>query len=611
MVRDNQFNRKVLQIKNFYAKHEIVNRECPYTLGIRMHQGKPLITLIKVNVISLVNNRILEIKIPSIVEAIDTQEWLDYKNTDYVRDYIDKIILIGNGKPIYGNLIGAFSFLLDTAMCSYNMKNGFDTEIPLDRPQSIGAEDYSFLQDIQSVEIKNFDGANIHDIQYICIQLQHMCNIDIAQLRLKKIHKAEQVQIEGDLLGELIKQGVQFDKMQSLRGFGRQVSDWRVSKIIDFNNIPIQKISSLDGAFCNCYSLIRIDWLENRLDSRIQCNGTFENCEKLDTIPEELYKVKIISQKGMFENSGIYQIPKLDLRETKDISYMYSLCYNLKAVEIDGHGEQFNIEKAEDLFSGSQNIETIHIKNIKLPSLISLQHAFQSLHKLKSVIFENIEITSNNPVELHELLQYNKSLEKVQFRNIHIKSPVSLNRIFISQVRLVEIGFDNVVLDEVQQMDELFKDCLQLRVLDTDGLDIKKYSQESIFDREHNDGLMEQMFVGSNPHLFIDKAAYLLKLNYQIYTQFLYLMTYLDAKVPDIVLLRAADVITKAGIDFKLLKLVNCADSNLDIIQIGIKLPAHGPLYSAVENLEVRTHYQKEAILKLLGILKNKKDKQN
>lgn len=68
-------------------------------------------------------------------------------------------------------------------------------------------------------------------------------------------------------------------------------------------------------------------------------------------------------------------------------------------------------------------------------------------------------------------------------------------------------------------------------------------------------------------------------------------MTYLDAKVPDIVLLRAADVITKAGIDFKLLKLVNCADSNLDIIQIGIKLPAHGPLYSAVENLEVRTHY--------------------
>ena len=462
-----QFNLKGLKINNFYKKYNIVDVECPYTLEIREYNGQPLITLVKLNIIQLISNNTLTIKIPDIVEALDTQRWMDYYSHKEVLYKIYKIVLIGNNKPLYGNLIGAFSFLQEPPARKFTKKEQINSYKP----------EYMLITSIESIEIRRFDGSNIRDIQYIFNQITRYCKIDIAQLNLQKIHKADNIQINGNILGRLLEQGIRFENIRSLGGFGGQIGKWRKKNIIDTRSLNVYKINNLDNSFYNCCNLVDIIGLDNRLDDTVQCENTFAYCNKLVKIPESIKNAKIVSQKHMFYKSGIRQINSLNLKETKNMRGMFSMCHNLREVKIDGNGEQFNVIEASELFFGSSNIEMIHIKNIKLTSINSLQQSFQFLQNLKIAIFENIEITQDDTLDLYELLQGNDILEKVIFKNIHIACPIQIVKAFYNQHNLVDIKFENVILQEVMYTSNIFEYCSQSVNIDKSGLVIKKYSK--------------------------------------------------------------------------------------------------------------------------------------
>ena len=61
-----------LSIEKFYQKYRILGKQCPYILNIGIYNNEPKITLTMLRVEQLIENNTLKIKIPSIVEAIDT-----------------------------------------------------------------------------------------------------------------------------------------------------------------------------------------------------------------------------------------------------------------------------------------------------------------------------------------------------------------------------------------------------------------------------------------------------------------------------------------------------------------------------------------------------------
>ena len=72
LLNTKEYQSKIENIKKFNTKYLLVYKECPYTLAIRIHQKRPLITLIGIDFETLLKDYTIEIKIPNIVEAIDT-----------------------------------------------------------------------------------------------------------------------------------------------------------------------------------------------------------------------------------------------------------------------------------------------------------------------------------------------------------------------------------------------------------------------------------------------------------------------------------------------------------------------------------------------------------
>ena len=620
LLNTKEYQSKIENIKKFNTKYLLVYKECPYTLAIRIHQKRPLITLIGIDFETLLKDYTIEIKIPNIVEAIDTQDWYRLQRSWLqARLQLRHIVLIGNNKPIYGNLIGAFSIPEKSYNDVKNIDLGFDREISLitqledynnlkqttkhNIDPNMNWLEYAYMPEIRDIKIENFNGENIHDIQYICKQLQKDCSIDLRQLHLKTLHKLDNIQSYGNLLDTLLEQGIKFKELQSIVGFSNSSETWRNSLEIDIVRLGQSKLKNISGAFEDCINLRNIQ-MDNTLDNQVYCDKAFYKCENLKNCPEELNKVKIKSQRSMFEGSGIVEIPKLNLTYTKDIYSMFSMCSNLKRIELDGHGQQFNTVNAQDLFLGQIGVETISIKNIRFTGLESLVQAFQSMPKLKIAIFENIEITQKNDLYLYGMLQYNSNLKKVIFKNIKITSPVRAQDMFLGSISLEEIRFENVTIDSLVQPDQIFKDCNSLRVIDTSGLVIKNLKFDNQQLDEYNSKRFVNMFKGSNPHLFIDKAAQLVKLDVYQYSQLLHLIAQIDSDIPYEVLDKTADILIESGINFSAEKNSN---QNYSLIAINITIERNGVIKKFTDPIKLNTRSQRVQILRLLDILKNKR----
>ena len=65
------YKAKIEAIDRYYSRFKLLDRECPYILGIRVYNNEPLITILGVECSQLMDGDTIIIKIPSIVEAID------------------------------------------------------------------------------------------------------------------------------------------------------------------------------------------------------------------------------------------------------------------------------------------------------------------------------------------------------------------------------------------------------------------------------------------------------------------------------------------------------------------------------------------------------------
>lgn len=603
IVQTEGFKCKVKLIQNYYKKHKIVGRECPYNLIVCIHEGKPLITLVEVDFESLVDEHTntLEIKIPSIVEAINTSHWLEYgsgQTSSVVKViFLKEIKVIGNGKELYGNLAGVFGF---RASKSPRIDDWYEKEIPLNYYKA-DIDQYIKHPEIVRAQITNIGCKNIHDIQFMCAQLCGTCDIDIQELKFDYIEKADHVQSFGNVIESLIQNGVDFQRVTSLAGFQGSIKSWRDAKSIDLRPLNINKIDNIEKAFKDCPILKTIDGLNEVLDKRVKCQGAFAGCFNLEEIPEKLKQVEIISAREMFDSSKISGIQNLKISNADDISSIYCMCAHIQYIDFDGHGKVFNVVKANDLFFGCQNLRRIHIKNLKLTNIKQLTQAFSSMPNLKTVILENIEITSKNNVCACQLFSENSRLEKVIFKNIRISSPIQLESLFEGQGSLVEVICDNVVIECILYVDNLFTDCSSLRKIDTSTLTVRSLNYDTYVNYDY---ILKDMFKNSNPHLFLDKAASILQLNPQLYLQFLYFVASIYRPVEDDILDRTVDIIQKSGVNFGLVNKNHYTDGVVSIIT-NIKAQGIGGYFS--NDIRLETYYAKEVMLRLLGELEKGK----
>lgn len=457
-----------------------------------MHNGVPLITLLFLDATQLLTDDTLVIKIPPIVEAIDTERWMQFlPQYSGIESAVKHIKLIGNGKKIHGYLRYAFQPMIDAQSDGLYYNNGYEQAMELGEHGLDGGRLDEQFDELRQIEIQNFDGTNIHNIDYLMYGVVSNVNIDISELHLKVLNSASYLQRykHVNIFSDLLKCGVKFSGLRDLDGLQDSIKSWESDEVIDLNQlgIDLSQVEQLDQTFRGCEKLKKVIGLDKIQHKGIQCEQIFAQCTSLEECPPELQKHRILKGCGAFYScNSLKRVPKLDIRDSEDCTFMFCGCQQLTEIIIDGARDDIyrNIRCGcfNEIFSRCDGVKSITLRNIRFEDLHVADQAFSNMKGLEEVLVENVTITSKENLGLEKLFQNCKNLKKVTLKNIKViqkETNCNIQQMFQGCVQLKAVIISNVHIGQKMIAIRLFQGCSNLSNLIIDRLYIEKLMQDT------------------------------------------------------------------------------------------------------------------------------------
>ena len=454
-------------INTYKKKYGILGKKCPYTLVVDQYKDKqPRITLVNVDVEQLINNNTIEIKIPNIVEAIDTSRF--YYLGAVRQQEINKIVLIGNGKALHGRLRGLFSL----------ESNSYNKPWSNKKYQSTYYKPIEFLEE---VEIHNFDGQNIRDISYLLYE-RCVTKINLADLNLKRIEQADWLFDNSlDMIKELIKTGVSFQDCTSIQGISQLGTGENLS--LDAQELGVSKLTSLKCMFLGAYGISNVQFKNIKLNRTLDLESLGRDQEI-----EEITGLDGVCAQNLqeaFTNCEyLKRVPQIDIRKAKSLKSALYGCAKLEWVSIDsgilsgGLGEpstqaiqtqatqtqatQTQATKAQEraklackdmsrFVENCRQLRSLEIKNVEFTQLEDICGLARSCIYLQEILIENVKINVSdaNRLNLSNLIQQCLQLRTIRLKNIEIASELDSRTLLdllnnLEEQNLTVIELDNI-----------------------------------------------------------------------------------------------------------------------------------------------------------------------
>ena len=470
----------------------------------------------------LIENNTLKIKIPSIVEAIDTQRWLvnhPFQISEYQCEQINRIELTGNGKAIQGSLQGAFQVSIASKQLDINdeislynigvYESDPDTGLLIINNKERGIEvdaryrNGSIIK-AKTIYIENFDGQQIKNISYLTFQCNRLEKINLEALNLREVTHIDSLQstvqlIQKDvnsskttphILKELIKLGVVSKDCKSQSELFLQLGADEQSEPyeIDIYDTSIQSLHNITGLFRGCAGLTKVHNLGKITDKlkqkAVNADMLFESCNSLIEVPKELESLQLSQAASAFSYClQLKEVPMLNIRHAETIDSMFIACRSLEKLIIDGNKDtrfrELDLVSMKAAFEIS-GLKEVVIKNVQFNKLENANFLFTSCTKLESVHIENVKFIGNKELILDRLFEQCKNLKRVTLKNIEIAQEVQLQNLFMRCTNLKTLNIENVSIHKIQQIHGILSNCEQLTEIQHSNLKIGGFSEELV-----------------------------------------------------------------------------------------------------------------------------------
>jgi len=200
-------------------------------------------------------------------------------------------------------------------------------------------------------------------------------------------------------------------------------------------------------------------------------SNTF-NSSKLKNIDLSNLNTKNVKyMNSIFMNVGLEKIQFGPKFKTDNVRSIFGGFYGSQIKEIDLSKLNFaNVENIFSLFDFCENLEEVNMSNMNLENIKSMQNVFLSCKKLKKINLDGVKF--KNLKDISGLFAYCESLKNIDLsflKNSQNKSLnlESINDLFNGCTNLEKINFgDNFDTSNVETMDNIFKECKSLNVLD-------------------------------------------------------------------------------------------------------------------------------------------------
>lgn len=346
---------------------------------------------------------------------------------------VDKIILIGNKRPMLGRLNMLFRGI-----------------------------------HVAEIKFKNFDTSKIWGCVRMFDQCRNLKDVNIKSLDLRRVKNAREMFRETAIRkinpGDL--------RFRDIEDMTRMFERSNIEQFIIEDNMSLDRLQFINYMFNECDRLKILRMCNQKLHRLKEMNYTFAGCRKLKVLNLDnldmpgLHKMNHTFDGTEASNLKIVGIDRKDVR-AKDGSS------TTKTITWAWHWQTGDVRELTQTFNQS-SLREVDISGISLESLEKMNFTFNENKYLKKVVLTDKPVVAESLKTMKAAFIDCHSLKEIDFTDIETPCIENINAIFKRCRNLEEIKFNsNFKTEHVVDMSEAFEECMKLR-----ELDIRSFSLE-------------------------------------------------------------------------------------------------------------------------------------
>lgn len=482
------------KVNKFRGKYRLIHGKDVYGIELRKFGDDELITLTRVDVGYILDrctggdpnktDITLRIEIPSLIEAIDTSEWLDV-DMEHMKQYsenVQAIEIVGNNNTLQGTLRDMFNAVI--------IGKKYTANVPVQLRIAEEPRKQYLHNRARTITFINFKVENIDDIQRIMQTCDALKETNIGELNLHNVRHHEDCFSKSQSLSkhEVFKQDqLSLNTFENYFKNSKQLKGIDMSKyLITHDGSESSKEYQLLKAFQGCSKLETVLNIQEAYQGKpLNMIETFQNCVALKTV-EGLEKCKINQLWQTFAVCGIDSIPKINTDELTDLveTFKYS---GIKQVVLKDK-TFLKLQGADQVFQNCYELESVYIENITFKQLELAQNIFTYCNNLKKIEIRHVIVESDDPtniIDFDGIIQNCDNLEEIIIDDVEIKARARLTRFGKACGNLKTIKITNVRIKGLAGSRQILSDCPSLENIDIhiSGWNSEKQNRNSDFMR--------------------------------------------------------------------------------------------------------------------------------
>lgn len=346
---------------------------------------------------------------------------------------VDKIILIGNKRPMLGRLNMLFRGI-----------------------------------HVAEIKFKNFDTSKIWGCVRMFDQCRNLKDVNIKSLDLRRVKNAREMFRETAIRkinpGDL--------RFRDIEDMTRMFERSNIEQFIIEDNMSLDRLQFINYMFNECDRLKILRMCNQKLHRLKEMNYTFAGCRKLKVLNLDnldmpgLHKMNHTFDGTEASNLKIVGIDRKDIRAKDGSSTTNTITWAW-------HWQTGDVRELRQTFNQS-SLREVDISGISFESLEKMDFTFNENEYLKKVVLTDKPVVAESLKTMKAAFIDCHSLKEIDFTDIETPCIENINAIFKRCRNLEEIKFNsNFKTEHVVDMSEAFEECMKFR-----ELDIRSFSLE-------------------------------------------------------------------------------------------------------------------------------------
>ena len=298
--------------------------------------------------------------------------------------------------------------------------------------------------------------ANCYELEYLDITKFNTANVTSMYGTFRNCYKLDKIDVSH----------FNTNKVTTIEGMFHCC---KLVKILDVTNWNTSKITNMNAVFNRCENLMRLN-LSNWI------------VDKVTSMRELFYQCMSIKSISGLENWNTSKVT--------DMSYMFTYCNSLVDVNVDGFNTS-NVTNMFKMFTDCLMLPSIDVSNWNVGKVTNMNNMFTNCKQITTV-GDIGNWNTSNVTNMAQMFAWSEKLEQLNVSGWNVSKVTNMQQMFNTCRSLVSIeGIGNWVAPNLTNIAGMFCYCDNLTTLDLSGFDISKVTTLGIMQGEDFKGLFK------------------------------------------------------------------------------------------------------------------------